>query len=84
MDWAGNLGHISGAINLPLNLFEFIYSMRLSNVDSQQTIIVYGRTFSRLYDDEVAFKLNARGHENVFILEGGLKAWRQNGYPIDS
>lgn len=75
--------HLRGAINLPLALFDFIYKMKFSKLDPKEEIIVYGRNVSRLYDEEVAFKLASRGHENVKVLLGGLPAWEENGYPVE-
>jgi len=74
--------HIHGAINLPLGLFDFVYMMKFSKLDLEQEIIVYGRNISRHYDEELAFKLGARGHVNVKILSGGLSAWQEKDYPL--
>ncbi len=75
--------HIRGALNLPLALFDFVYMMKLSKLDPQKEIIVYGRNLSRLYDEEVALKFLSRGHVNVKVLSGGLSAWQKMGYPIE-
>lgn len=74
---------ISGAISLPLNLFDFVYMMRFSGIDPQKEIIVYGRNISRRYDEKVAHELTLRGHKNVLILDGGLKGWKKMGLPVE-
>ena len=74
--------HIRGALNLPLPLFDFVYMMRFSQIDPQQSLVVYGRNISRHYDEEIAFKLKDRGHPNVSILSGGLKAWQARGLAV--
>ena len=74
--------HIRGALNLPLALFDFVYMMRFSQIDLQQPIVVYGRNISRHYDEEVAYRLTERGHPNVSILTGGLKAWQAKGFAL--
>lgn len=71
-----NQEHIKGALNLPPALFDFVYMMRFSQLDAKTPIIVYGRTFSRHYDETIAYKLSERGHRDVFVLGGGLKAWQ--------
>jgi rhodanese-related sulfurtransferase len=76
--------HIKGAMNLPLALFEIMYMMELSDVDKEKEIIVYGRTISRLYDEDVARKLILRGHRNTRILKGGLSQWKKKGYPVET
>jgi rhodanese-related sulfurtransferase len=75
--------HIKGAVNLPLAIFDIMYMMALSEEDKEKEIIVYGRTISKRYDELVANKLALRGHKNVKILEGGLAAWKEKGYPVE-
>ena len=76
--------HIPGAVNIPLPLFDIMYMMKLSEIDRNKRIIVYGRTFSSLYDKKTARKLNLHGHENIMILKGGLSVWKKNGYPVST
>lgn len=75
-------GHIKGAVNMPLALFDIIYMMSFADEDKEKEIIVYGDTISRMYDLEIANKLMVRGFKNVRILDGGLSAWEAAGYPI--
>ena len=60
-----------------------MYDLNLGQVDKTKGIIVYGRTISKLYDEEVAKKLVARGHRDVKIMTEGLNAWKKNGYPVE-
>jgi 3-mercaptopyruvate sulfurtransferase SseA len=46
-------------------------------------VIVYGGTFSKPYDWELASKLLRRGHKDVKVLEGGTSSWVKAGYPVD-
>jgi CRP-like cAMP-binding protein/rhodanese-related sulfurtransferase len=75
-------GHIEGAINIPLPLFDIMYMMKFSEPDKKRNIIVYGRTISSLYDEQAARKLALRGHENIMVLKGGLTLWKKKGYPV--
>ena len=75
--------HIPGAENLPLNLFDFVYELTLANVDKEKEIIVYGRSISRRYDEDLANKLSLRSHKKVRILKGGLNAWKKTGCPVE-
>ncbi|MBN1930969.1 MAG: rhodanese-like domain-containing protein [Desulfobacterales bacterium] len=75
--------HIKGAINLPPALFDFIYMMKLSKLDPKKKIIVYGRNISKRYDEEVAYRLTQRDHEDIKVLAGGLSAWSKEGYPLE-
>lgn len=74
---------IAGAVGLPLNLFDFVYMMRFSNLDPQKDIIVYGRNISRRYDEKVAHELIQRGHLNVHVLPGGLGEWKRLDLPVE-
>ena len=74
-----NQQHIATAVNLPPALFDFIYMMRFNRLDPEQTLVVYGRTFSRRYDEEVAYRLRDRGHANVMVLADGIGQWHSKG-----
>jgi len=77
-----NQKHIADSVNVPSALFEIIYKMKLARLlNSETTVIVYGRNISKHYDKLVAELLLAREHEQVKILSGGLGAWEQQGYP---
>ena len=75
--------HIKGAVNMPMALFDIVYLMNFSEENKERTILVYGNTISRPYDLEIAEKLRLRGNKRVKILEGGIKAWRNKGYPVE-
>ena len=51
--------------------------------DKDRKIVVYGGTISKHYDLELAEKLLLRGYQKVRILEGGLEAWEEKGYPVE-
>lgn len=70
------------SINLPKDLFDFVYSMKLAAMDPETPLVVYGRTVSRHYDAEVARELRLLGHGNVLVMEGGLAAWIAAGYEV--
>jgi rhodanese-related sulfurtransferase len=64
-------GHMPEAINVPAPLFDIIYPMKLGPMlEPGLTVVVYGRTISRHYDEEVAWSLLQR-HEPVLVLPGG-------------
>ena len=75
--------HIKGAVNMPLALFDVIYLVSFPEEDKNKEIVVYGSTISRPYDMEIADKLLLRGYSNVKVLEGGLPAWEDKGYPVE-
>ncbi|MGA2403142.1 MAG: cyclic nucleotide-binding domain-containing protein [Syntrophobacteraceae bacterium] len=77
------LRHIKGAVNMPMALFDIVYLMSFSEADKDKKIVVYGNSISRPYDQEIAGKLLLRGYTDVRVLEGGLRAWEANGYPVE-
>jgi len=69
-------GHMEGAVNIPAEL------IKVKNLPKSKIIV--------LADDSLGLR-NARagadvfvkkGHEKVFILEGGIPAWQSEGLPI--
>ena len=56
--------------------------MKLAQVPQDQELIVYGRNFSRRYDQEVGLKLKSKGHTRITILTGDLSEWRRSGLPL--
>ena len=74
--------HIEGAVNIPLAIFDLMYMMELSEADKKEVIIIYGRTISRHYDEQMADKLMLRGYKNVMVFKGGLSDWKKRGLPI--
>ena len=76
-------GHIRGAMNLPLAIFDFMYDMKLGQRDKSKEIVIYGRSISRHYDEAVAEKLVVRGFKNVKILKGGIQGWKNHHYPVE-
>jgi rhodanese-related sulfurtransferase len=72
-------GHIPDAVNIPATLFEIIYPMKLaSRLQPGQPVVVYGRTFSKRYDEEVAYRILQR-HDNVRVMSGGMAEWEKSG-----
>lgn len=78
-----NKEHIKGALNLPSSLFDIMYMLHFSGIEKKKELLVYGRTISRRYDNDVVQKLILNGHNNIKILLDGLPTWRKNGYPIE-
>lgn len=74
---------IAQALNLPLDLFDFVYMMKFSRLDPEQEIIVYGRSISRRYDSKVAHELALRGHQQVRVLAGGIREWKKLNMPVE-
>lgn len=75
--------HLRGAVNMPRALFDFVYSMRLASLDPATRVVVYGRTLSSLYDEDVAAMLRDRGFSDVAVLRGDREVWEAKGLPME-
>ena len=72
------LGHLPGAINIPLDRLR----RRLSQLDRNKEIIAYCRGPYCVLSFEAVAELRARGYR-VRRLEDGFPEWRAAGLPID-
>jgi putative oxidoreductase len=64
--------HIEGATNLPVVLFDLMYPMFQFMVEQEgkdKSLVVYGGTFSRRFDIDLARMLTHRGLKNVVVLK---------------
>ncbi|HUL10519.1 MAG TPA: metalloregulator ArsR/SmtB family transcription factor [Candidatus Acidoferrum sp.] len=73
------LGHLPGAINIPLRDLE----KRLAELDPRQEIVAYCRGPYCVLSYEAVAVLRARGFR-VRRLEDGLPEWRAAGLPVDT
>jgi CRP-like cAMP-binding protein len=74
--------HIHGAISVPLSVFDILYEVTFGEEEKGKKVIVYGGTFSKLYDWDLANMLLLKGHTDVRVLEGGITAWEKADYPV--
>lgn len=67
-------GHAKEALNMPPALFDAIYPARFDSEDPERPIVIYGRNFSRRFDEDIARRLINHDHENIYIVAGDIKA----------
>jgi rhodanese-related sulfurtransferase/DNA-binding transcriptional ArsR family regulator len=73
------LGHLPGAINIPLDRLK----RRLSKLDRNKEIVAYCRGPYCVLSFEAVAELRARGYK-ARRLQDGLPEWRSAGLPIES
>ncbi len=78
--------HIKGAMNLPLILTDLMYPMFQFTLEQTEgakdkTLIVYGGTFSRRFDVELARLLKGKGLDKVVVL-GDYAGWHHT-FPVE-
>jgi rhodanese-related sulfurtransferase len=74
--------HIEGAINLPVGELAELAPTRLP--DKHQEIICYCASFECQASTSAGRILEKLGYTNVLDYKGGLKDWKEAGYPLAS
>jgi uncharacterized membrane protein YdjX (TVP38/TMEM64 family) len=78
-DFDGKLGHITEALNLPLEEI----AGRLSELDEdlEKTVALVCTTDRRSV--KAAQMLTSHGFADVHVVKGGMTDWNANGYPVE-
>ncbi|MGH1541375.1 MAG: rhodanese-like domain-containing protein [Arenicella sp.] len=71
-------GHIAESINIPSASFSVEDTLFKAN--KEQNVVVIDQ--SGMNAGNVAKKLRSAGFTKVYILEGGLTAWRKDNFPL--
>ncbi|MCI0365389.1 MAG: rhodanese-like domain-containing protein [Phycisphaerales bacterium] len=72
-------GHIPGAISLP---YERV-SADHKQLDDYDILIVYGNDYNDPRSVGMSKRLMELGHKDVRTLQGGFRAWKEEGNPIE-
>jgi rhodanese-related sulfurtransferase len=78
-EYVGELGHVPGAILIPLPELP----ARLSEIESyrEQRVIAICRSGSR--SAKATALLKEAGFQDVWNMTGGTLAWREKGFPVE-
>jgi thiosulfate/3-mercaptopyruvate sulfurtransferase len=90
--------HIPGAINAPISLWrerhgnysllrkEILKTITNLGLSQKKPIVIYAHHEGKdkLKTSYVAWALQVYGINNTSLLDGGLKAWKEAGYPLES
>lgn len=68
-----------GAELPPADQIERVFEQ--AGVSDGSRVVIYGTTTTAA---RVFFTLDAAGHGNVSLLDGGLRAWQAEGHPVDT
>ncbi|MGQ0605387.1 MAG: sulfurtransferase [Candidatus Nitrosotenuis sp.] len=91
-------GHIPGAVNLDLFAYHWFdtskHGLEVFNEQTKKIISFVGITLKNkvVFYDDVSGMLAARGvwmlmyfsHQNVFMLDGGIKKWQSDGFSLET
>jgi polyisoprenoid-binding protein YceI/rhodanese-related sulfurtransferase len=75
--------HLPGATHACVYEVTFLTQMEALAADRGQTIVLYGSSSSSRDAVTAAEKLIRLGYRDVYVLTGGLKAWREAGYRLE-
>jgi rhodanese-related sulfurtransferase/polyisoprenoid-binding protein YceI len=75
--------HLPAAANACVYQVTFLDDMRTICADKDRVIVLYGSSSHSLDAVTAAEKLQRSGYLQVFILDGGIAAWRAAGFPIE-
>jgi len=78
------LGHIPGALNLPVHNFDQAYPETSQQLPFDEPIIVYCEGFNCEMSDQLAEKLLFAGHSQVLVYTGGIEEWEGKGMPVET
>ena len=78
-EFAGPLGHIAGAVNIPVDLL--LANTGLAGSFGDRAIVLVCRTDRR--SAKVADALHAGGYQRLAVLRGGMESWNATGLPVD-
>lgn len=76
------LGHIDGAISLPMVDIDSTLPDFLSRVGKDQTLITYCSGFGCPDSFDLGVRLIEAGYRDVRVFEGGFPEWRDAGLPV--
>ena len=75
-DFTGEKGHIAGALNIPLEEL----AAREGELEPAQPVLLVCTTDRR--SSKAALQLAAAGFAQVQVVQGGMTAWRERGWPV--
>ncbi|GEN45111.1 sulfurtransferase [Alkalibacillus haloalkaliphilus] len=80
-DLSGSVEATGGRHPLP-HLDSFVQTLKAKGIDDETVIIAYDDNHA--FASRFAWMMKAIGHQQVYILNGGIKAWRNMGYPLST
>ncbi len=76
------LGHISGAVSLPMAEIEVSLPDFVQQVAKERTIVTYCSGFGCPDSFDLGVLLLEAGYRDVRVFEGGFPEWRDAGLPV--
>lgn len=78
-----DMGHIPGAINLPVHNFDQSFPVVRGKLGFEKPIIVYCEGYNCEMSDQLAELLLGAGYFNILVYRGGIEEWTDSGLEVD-
>ncbi|MGM8216404.1 sulfurtransferase [Bacillaceae bacterium W0354] len=78
---SGEVKETGGRHPLP-HIDTFIKTLATKGISKETTVIAYDN--NRAFASRFYWMMKYIGHENIFLLNGGLNDWKDKGYPTES
>lgn len=75
--------HLPRAANACVYQVSFLDDVKATGADKDSVIVLYGSSTHSLDAATAAAKLYREGYQKVFVLDGGIVAWRAAGFPVE-
>lgn len=79
-----NREHIPGSVNIPVNDENFERKFEEKAESKDRKIVVYCASFDCKASPNAAERLENLGYKKVYDYQGGIKDWKEAGYPTES
>lgn len=81
-DLSGDVGEHGGRHPLP-NVDEFVGKLEQAGIDEHTVVVAYDNG-EGAYSARFWWLLHYLGHEKVYVLNGGFKAWNEANFPVSA
>jgi rhodanese-related sulfurtransferase len=76
------LGHIPGALNLPISRFDEYFPRRRERLQAARMVILYCSGWTCTDSHELALRLFQNGLKSLLLYRGGMADWLEKGYDV--
>ena len=82
-EFTGRLGHVPGAVNLPLADIAGRLTANAEEMDALKSTPIYVMCRTANRSPSAARLLRKRGFTDVSVIKGGMSAWKRSGLPVE-
>ncbi len=72
------MGHIKGALNLPIKEFSELYESIVASLPEGKTIVVYCSSETCTDSEKLAEFLKQKKHTDIMVYKGGYAEWQEH------